>query len=277
MKNVVIIPNSAKDSGLSVTTALVKKLSELGIVTYIEEKYPIFGAVNYREFPAKADLIVVVGGDGSVIDASKYAVSLGIPLVGVNLGKVGYLSEIDPKSLDILDALATGDCFITEKMLLTVDSNGVSESVYAVNDVVISHSDCIGISSFSLRDSLGNSLEYRADGIIFATPQGSTAYSLSSGGPVVAHDVDSILVTPVCTHSFFNRSVLFNSSEVLSVKNTGERDLNVCIDGRVTGVLGAGKSCSVKRADRTLKMLTFSKNSMFTGLFKKMSILEGFK
>lgn len=277
MKNVVIIPNATKDPGLTVTAALVNKLSRMGINVYIKDEYNVLGAHPYSELPPNSELIVVVGGDGSVIDASRLAVERGIPLVGVNLGKVGYLSEIDPGALDVLDALATGDYVITDKMLLSVSTDGWTGQTLAVNDVVISHSDCIGISTFRLEDSVGNSLNYRADGIIFATPQGSTAYSLSSGGPVVAHDVDSILVTPVCTHSFFDRSVIFNSRELLTVTNIGERGLNICIDGRVSAVLTPGSSCSVKRADASLKMLTFSRNSMFTGLFKKMSILEGFK
>ena len=273
MKNIVIIPNVNKDVGLLVTASVVKKLMALGFNVYLEngEQY---GAISYAVFPSCAELIIVVGGDGSVIDASRLAVNHDIPLVGVNLGKVGYLSEIDPRELSVLDLLLNKEYSIENKMLLSLDR---AENIYAVNDVVISHSDCIGISSFKIEDSLGNSLGYRADGVIIATPQGSTAYSLSSGGPVVAHDVRSILVTPVCTHSFFNRSVLFNSTEVITVTNTGDRDLNIAIDGRVCSVLGAGESCRVGTAMQSLKMLTFSKNSMFSGLFKKMSILEGFK
>ena len=277
MKNVVVIPNAAKDPELAVTSALVSKLCDMGVNVHIKDCYNVRGAISYSDLPSAAELIMVVGGDGSVIDASRLAVERDIPLVGVNLGRVGYLSEIDPCALDVLDALKSGSYFITEKMLLSVSTDGWEGYSYAVNDVVISHSDCIGISTFRLQDSVGNSLSYRADGIILATPQGSTAYSLSSGGPVVAHDVDSILATPVCTHSFFDRSVLFNSKEVLVVTNTGEGNLNICIDGRVSTVLTPGAACNVRRADVTLKMLSFSKNSMFTGLFKKMSILEGFK
>ena len=158
MKKTVIIPNPDKDLGLSVTAAVVKKLKALDITPCIDERYTVCGATTYRNFPGDADLVVVVGGDGSVIDASRYAIDLGIPLVGVNLGKVGYLSEIDPNGIDVLDAIISGEYYVTDKMLLTLESGGVSDTVYAVNDVVISHRDCIGISSFELWDSVGNSL-----------------------------------------------------------------------------------------------------------------------
>ncbi len=281
MKNIVIIPNPKKDIDLAVTARLINKLSSIGMTAYIDSKYDIdTDAVRYSDFPSFADLIIVVGGDGSVIGASAAAVSHGIPLLGVNLGKVGYLAEVDPDGLDILDSLSTGDYRIIEKMLLSVSptSDTAGESVqYSVNDIVISHSTNMGLCSFRLEDSSGNTLGYRADAIIFATPQGSTAYSFSAGGPVLAHDVESILVTPVCPHSFFNRSVLFNAAERLTVTNTDTAPLLVSIDGRAYSSILPGECCVVERADRTLEVLTFSQNSMFTELFNKMNILEDIK
>ena len=102
----------------------------------------------------------------------------------------------------------------------------------------------------------------------------STAYSLSAGGPVLAHDVDGILLTPVCPHSFFDRSVLFNSGERIRVTNLGDDVLNVSVDGRALMRLGYGEDCTVFKSDRALRMLSFSKNSMFKRLFKKMSLSE---
>lgn len=279
MKKVVIIPNPQKDVGLSLTAKLISQLSSLGMEVLVDGNLGITGSARcYTDFPGDAELIVVVGGDGSVIDASRLAVENDIPILGVNLGRVGYLSEVDPNALGTLDRLSSGEYSIKEKMLLTVDTGDVRRgAVYAVNDIIVSHGEYLGISEFRLEDSCGNSLEYRADGVIVATPQGSTAYSFSSGGPVLAHDVEGMLVTPVCPHSFFNRSVLFNSSELLSVRNTGAYPMNIAVDGRKYAELMPGVACRISCAGRRIKMLTFSENKMFTELFKKMSITEGLK
>lgn len=279
MNRIIIMPNPQKDVGFSVARMVADRLKSIGMQVFIDEKLgvDVGGVQRYSNIPC-ADLIIVIGGDGSVIDASRYAIEQDIPLLGVNLGRVGYLSEVDPADLEILERLSTGEYSVKEKMLLTVESkpNGVSE-VYAVNDVIVSHGEYLGISEFRLEDSCGNSLEYRADGVIIATPQGSTAYSFSSGGPVLAHDVEGILVTPVCPHSFFNRSVLFNSSEMLSVQNIGAYPMNIAVDGRKYAPLMPRETCYIRCASQRIKMLTFSENKMFTELFKKMNITEGLK
>ena len=279
MQRIVIIPNPVKDAELSVTLKLIAKLSDLGMTAYISRCYGnISDRVSfYDEFPSDAELIVVVGGDGSVIDASRAAVEHDIPIVGVNLGRVGYLSEVDPGALDLFDRLVDGSFGVKEKMLLSICSDRGEDQVYAVNDVTVSRGGYLGIAEFNLSDSCGNSLGYRADGVVFATPQGSTAYSFSSGGPVVAHDVEGILVTPICPHSFFNRSVIFNSSETLSVTNNGTYPMNIMVDGRKHKELGPNEVCRIRCADRRIKMLVFSENSMFTELFKKMNVTEGLK
>ena len=280
MKRIVIIPNPQKDKELSVTRAVAEQLIGLGFSVFIDEKAGASGLpdVDCDAADFIADLIVVVGGDGSVIDASRYAVNADIPMLGINLGKVGYLSEVDPDALGILERLVRGEYSVKEKMLLTVEAgHSLRGGIYAVNDVIVSHGEYLGISEFSLEDSCGNSLAYRADGVIVSTPQGSTAYSFSSGGPVLAHDVEGILVTPVCPHSFFNRSVLFNSKETLTVTNTGRYPMNIAVDGRKYAELMPGEHCRIGKADRRIKMLTFSENKMFTELFKKMSVTEGLK
>ena len=283
MRTVVIIPNLKKDSSLTVTEKVAKKLRSLGMRVLLDEKYKeysITGVEYYNDLPA-ADLIVVIGGDGSVIAASAFAVRADIPILGVNLGKVGYLTEVEPDALSVLDGLVKGEYFVEDKLLLSVECKRGGE-IYttdslAVNDVVISHNEFLGIADFKVENSLGDCVKYRADGIILATPQGSTAYSLSAGGPIISHDLDSIIVTPVCPHSFFNRSIVFSANERLKVTNDGESDLNVSIDGRLFTVLNKGDECTIYAAERKMKMITFSENNMFSTLFRKMRILEDIK
>ncbi len=277
MKRAVIVPNANKDIGLAVTSAVIARLISLGIMPYVKAGLRLDGAVEYEIFPADCELIIVIGGDGSVIDASELSIENDVPIIGVNLGKVGYLSEVEPSELDVFEKLSTGEYEISQKMLLEVAGAEDSRHRYAVNDIVFSHSNYLGIAEFGLCDSIGNQINYRADGVIFSTPQGSTAYSLSAGGPVVAHDVDGILVTPVCPHSFFNRSVMFNSGEVITVCNYSDDTLNISIDGRLGITIEKNGICTVKRSEKCLKMLTFSKNSMFSNLFRKMKIMEDIK
>ena len=277
MKRFVIIPNTVKDKGFAVTDKVVNKLVSLGGTVYVKNDVGYNGqeACLYDVMPDDVDLIVIVGGDGSVIDASVTAIEKDVPVLGINLGKVGYLTEVEVDNLDVLDKLVTGDYTVTEKMLLTVELDGADTPCerYAVNDITISRDSFVHIADVGVEDSIGNVLNIRADGLILATPQGSTAYSFSAGGPILAHDVASILLTPVSPHSFFNRSVIFNSSEVIKITNSGDTPLNVFVDGRCIGDLNSGLSCRVKKADKSFKVLTFTKNSMFSSLFRKMRVL----
>ena len=284
MTHIVIIPNINKDYELSVTKNLAEKLLTFGAEVYIESKFKWAvpsSVTGYEAFPEFAELIIVVGGDGSILDASVIAIERNIPILGVNLGKVGYLSEVEPDNLDILSGIFLGKFSIEEKMLLCV--NHVSDRVVhkaerlAVNDVIISHDTFLGIADFTLENSVGDCVKYRADGLILSTPAGSTAYSLSAGGPIVSHDIDSIVATPICPHSFFNRSIIFKATEKIRLRNISKTVLNVSIDGRYFTNLSAGEECQIQMAEKKLKVLTFSENNMFSTLFKKMRILEDIK
>lgn len=280
MKNIAIISNKSRDRSYAVTREVYLRLSAMGFVCWLDGSAAesILGAAGFDTLPDGTDLVIVVGGDGSMLDASVQAIPRNIPMLGVNLGKVGYLTEVDPKDLDLLSCLLSGEYRIEEKMLLSAEvrRGDVTERIdrRAVNDVVISHDSFLGIAELLVEDSERNALSYRADGLVVATPQGSTAYSLSSGGPIVAHDVDGIILTPVSPHSFFNRSVILNADDVLTVTNTGRGEVNVSIDGRLFARLAEGDACVIRRAEERVKVLTFAGNSMFTNLFKKMRILE---
>ena len=281
MKNIVIVPNQSKDKCLAVSSAVAKLLKSCGATVFVEKGYCTdldSCAIQVDSVPKNAELIIVVGGDGSVIDASVMAVELDIPILGVNLGNLGYLAEVEVSELELLTRLFSGEYTIEEKMLLSVavtTDSGVTESQrLALNDVIISHETYVGLAELSLKNSHDSEVKYRADGLILATPVGSTAYSLSAGGPIVAHDIDSILVTPICPHSFFNRSVIFNPTEQITVSNNGENDLNVTVDGRLFAKLSSEQSCKVKASEKRVKMLTFTENNLFATLFGKMRKIE---
>lgn len=281
MKSIVIIPNKLKDTDFSVSCKVAQFLTSRGASLFIEEKYgtDLSGyATVCHDIPNEAELIVVIGGDGSIIDASVPAIEHDLPVIGVNLGNVGYLAEIEPCNINQLERLFSGDYSIEEKMLLSVALVRRGEQIesdrFALNDVIISHETYLGLAELSLTDTNGATVKYRADGLILSTPVGSTAYSLSAGGPILSHDIDSILATPICPHSFFNRSVIFNPSEQLVICNNGKDTLNITVDGRLFAELGENEHCIVKAADKRFRMVTFNSGNMFSTLFGKMKRYE---
>ena len=282
MKKIIIIPNANKNGVYDASKQVAEIVSKNGAKAYIDERYAkeyenLF--YTYKEFPDDADLIIVIGGDGSVIDASVLAVEYDVPILGINLGNLGYLAEVEPESISILGKLFSGEYTIEEKMLLTsekisLDKTRTKASRLAVNDVIVSHESYLGVAEFMLITNDNENVKYRADGMIFSTPAGSTAYSLSAGGPVVDHGINSILVTPICPHSFFNRSIIFNENSHLLIRNTGKSSLKISIDGRLFDVLEIGEECRVSKSDKKLKMLAFNENNMFSTLFSKMKKIE---
>jgi NAD+ kinase len=281
VKNILVIPNTLKDTDLSVTSRVIEKLTEFGMTALVSAEFSgrFDGKIEYfTSLPLSAELVLVIGGDGSVIDASRIAIELDIPLLGVNLGNLGYLSEVETDELDILKKLADGDYIVDDKMLLEVilgKSGKVSKAQrLAVNDIIVSHSEYLGIADICLENSMNEAVKYRADAVILATPAGSTAYALSSGGPIISHNLDSITATPVSPHSFFNRSIVYSANEEIKVSNIGSYSIKVSIDGRFFDSLEKGDFCIVKKSDKRFKMLTFSANNMFTTLFNKLKILS---
>ncbi len=284
MKNIFLIPNINKDKDLTVSKLVAKRLTDGGAAVYINNKYKSYidsSARTVDEIPDAIDLFIVVGGDGSILDASCEAITRKIPILGINLGKLGYLSEVDVEDLEVLDRIFSGEYAIEEKMLLEVahkkDNELVVSERLAVNDIIISHDTFLGIAEFRLVRRDGERVKYRADGIIFSTPVGSTAYSLSAGGPIVSHGIDSILVTPIAPHSFFNRSIIFSADEELKIINDSKTELKISVDGRLFSALSGGEECIVKTSENKLKVLTFNQNNTFSTLFKKMRILEDIK
>ena len=285
MKKAILLPNSLKDVDLKVTKAVAERLISIGILPYISAQFIkciVRGVSFYKEIPDDADIIIVVGGDGSMIEASRIALSLGLPLLGVNLGKVGYLAEVEPDNLDALTALVTGEYRIDEKMLLStdkIDVNGNMTSIdhLAVNDVVLSHESFLGICDFNITSDRGDHVQYRADAVIVSTPAGSTAYSLSAGGPIISHDLDVIMVNPVCPPSFFNRAIVYNPDDKITITNTGDGALNLSIDGRFYDTVLPGEMCIVYRSNSRIKILNLSKSNLFSTLSKKIRLLRDFE
>ena len=285
MKNIVIMPNSYKDTGYELTRAVIRELQKHGGRIYLSEALrrdiPLRGIHYYDgSLPKEADMILVIGGDGSVLDAAVYAIGADLPLLGINLGRLGYLAELNTDEIGQLSRLFDDDFEIREHITFAVSLVRGGEEMHlvrnAVNDVVISQASGEGLSEILLDDGAGNHFTYLADGIIVATPLGSTAYSLSAGGPVVDASLEAFCVTPICAHSFFSRSILFPPDYTITLKNCSERDgmMRISLDGGDSYMLAPGEYARICRSEKKLRMLTLKKQSALGILCEKMQLLN---
>ena len=284
MEKIILIPNPYKDKGYRIARRVIYHLRQKGAEVYVSEEHKSLvwdEAQTYSTPPKDAALCIVMGGDGSVLDAAPLAIELNIPLLGVNLGRLGYLSTLEPDRLSLLDRLFNGKFKVKDNMLLSAavhkaNGNELKINRLSVNDIVICHDQNFGLADISLLDNAGNTINYRADGMIVATPAGSSAYSLSAGGPLVESGVDAFCVTPICSHSFFNRSILFSASTSITLKNNSERgqELALLIDGRICEKLLPGDEAQITVSKSKLKMIYFSDNGMLNTLWRKMEAAE---
>ena len=278
MKKIILVPNAQKDIGCKVSMQIAERLASIGIGVLAEEKYLSMLPKSVLLYNGKSDgaeLVIVVGGDGSVLDASQLAIDLDIPILGVNLGNLGYLAELETSELDLLSRLASGDYKIENKMLLTVRKHtaygDLVSSRYAVNDIILSHDTFVGIAELSLTDSFGESIKYRADGIILSTPAGSTAYSLSAGGPVLEPQTNNMIISPICPHSLFSRSLVLDGNSVINVTClNGYDDTYISVDGRQPLLISSDNKITISRAKHTAKIININNMSFYDVLSKKL-------
>ncbi|MEE1017563.1 MAG: NAD(+)/NADH kinase [Ruminococcus sp.] len=220
------------------------------------------------------DIAVTVGGDGTIIHAAKYAACADKPLIGVNVGRLGFAADLDVEDIGALKRLLSGD-YVTENRILLdieVQSKGPSKHYLAVNDAVVAHGQLSKIVDLSLCLNGEEISKYRADGILFSTPTGSTAYSLSAGGPIISPQMDCILMTPVCPHSLFSRSVLFDGESTLSVSAKIPEGCSclLTVDGEVNINIAEGDRVIVRKSGRSLKLISINKLNFYRKLNQKL-------
>lgn len=278
MKKIALITNLTRDKDLIHTKNVAESLCDFGVqiftnvenienTTYIESVDEIF---------ENADVAVVLGGDGTLLNTSKYAYKYGVPLLGYNIGNLGFLVELEKGEKSEFSRLFSGEYEIENRMMLCAkvirDGKEIFESV-ALNDVVISRGSTPKMVHLKLEVDKNEVSDYYSDGIIVATPTGSTAYSLSAGGPVAAPNLDVIIITPVCPHTVTSRPVVVSDkSEVaLTVDIYHNEDVVVMCDGETGINLESGDKVVVVRADKSTKLIRFGKKSFFDVLQQKLS------
>lgn len=221
-----------------------------------------------------SDVAITVGGDGTIIHNAKFAAMYSKPLIGVNMGRVGFVAGIEGHELNELLKILDKNYKTQRRMLLSVEhKRGDSITKYvAVNEIIIARDTLDSVIDVSVALNNEHIINYRADGMIFATPTGSTAYSLSAGGPVIEPDMDCILLTPICPHSLSSRQVVFSSESVLTatVDNASVRSCYLIIDGQHNIKIEENDEIIISKSDLELELLILKEKNFYTLLNEKL-------
>ena len=277
-----VIPNMTRENALSVTTRLLEEIKKVNCQAFMESSLSEFfqkeDYITYCESEAcieNVDMVISVGGDGSFISAAKVATRYGKPILCVNAGKLAYLACLEGDEMQLLSKVVNGDYIKEKRMMLDVwVVDKTHEILYhssCINDAVVSRSGSIRIMKLSAFCNGSPLIEYMADGAIVSTPTGSTAYSLSAGGPIVDPCVESILLTPVCSHSVFSRSIVLGGNSVLELTHDNSGEAILSCDGQAPVLVPEGAKVIVKRSYKNVEFVKIKQDTFIEILNKKIS------
>ncbi len=277
MIKIAIVPNIKKDEKLKITKELAGFLDGRAKL-YMNKEYENSGiSASFQDnIYDDADLIIVLGGDGTILRAASHAIKRDIPIMGVNLGRIGFMTEIEADKLEsAINRLLEGDYSIEERMMMSVETikkNGDSSIYCAMNDAVISkpNSQMIALDLYRKGEKVN---AYLADGLVVATPTGSTGYSLSAGGPVADPTMEMFIATPICAHSLSSRATILTADNNIEVKfiKGGSNEAVVTIDGQDREKLECGESIFIRKYDKKVKLVRMEKKSFYDVLTSKLS------
>lgn len=274
MKRIALLPNPEKDKDYKYSYKILSFLQKLGFVVMSLNENMAFKdknviLTNMNDLLSNCDCIITLGGDGTILHLAGLAAPFNIPILGVNLGKVGYMAELEFNEIDELKRLLTGEYNIENRMMLCISlyrNKELHSSHYALNDAVISKGAISRIIDINVFSNSRRLLLYRADGLIVSTPTGSTAYSMSAGGPILEPDSEAYILTPICPYSLSSKPIVFShkSQIEITLSNLKDKDAVLTIDG--------GKFLNIFENDRII----IKKSEYYTKLIKlkNMSFYE---
>jgi len=232
--------------------------------------------VAAEDIPARAEMVVVLGGDGTLISTARIIGERDIPILGVNLGSLGFLTEIALDELyPALEKCLAGDFRVSERIMLraVVERDGKETASHLVlNDVVINKGALARIVDLKTKVDAFDLATFKADGLIISTPTGSTGYSLSAGGPIVNPSMNCIVITPICPHTLTNRPIVIHDGSVvdITVSSLDDEDIYLTLDGQVGLELRSGDRIRVSRASHTAKLVMSEERDYFAVLRTKL-------
>jgi len=270
-----------KDVGLVKTRKVAGILTSLGAELYMDSAYEQFGGISgvcylpHDEVFSRAQGILVLGGDGTLLRVSVAAVAHSLPLLGINLGKMGFLTEVEGDEESLFAKLVNDEYTIEPRMMIKgvlQKADGRGAEFHALNDIVVSRGAFSRI--MTLRVSVDGKFmdAYNADGLIISTPTGSTAYSLSAGGPIIEPSAQAISITPICPHALRSRSVVVTAERTVTVELTGEHKggMYVSVNGNNGGELLRGETLTVSKSPLCTNLIRINNRDFYDILHKKL-------
>ncbi len=274
MKKIALIVNFDKPNAQTVANSLIKLLStKAEVYSSPEDASRLEGVIpkEEKELFTLCPVVAVLGGDGTIIEAAKKCAEYKSILVGINIGNLGYLSTIESTNLSTAaDILTSDDISYDNRYMLCVkiySKDNLTATYHALNEVVLSRTDASKLMDITAYSSGETVCHYRADGIIVATPTGSTAYSLSAGGPVVSPDADAMLLTPICPHMLRARCIVL-PPKLLTLKS--EALSTVSIDGQIFSSLHKDDYITVEKSPYSARLVRSKDTSFYDILQKKL-------
>lgn len=275
--NIAVIFNDQKDNDFEnirvIINTLLKFNASVRMTKHRSENFGEFKITflhSLEDLINSSDVILAIGGDGTIMHTAKLAAEFNKPVLGINSGLLGFMASIEKNQTDKLWALVNGNYKISNRMMLEIKYK--DSKFFALNDVVINRAPDSQIVDYKIYKLSESVCGYRADGIIVATPTGSTAYSLSAGGPIVQPDMNCMIITPVCAHSLYARSMVLNSDEPITVEYNFKNDSKVfiTIDGQVCFSDSMNGKLEIKKSNLFAKFIVLEQNSFYKNIDKKL-------
>lgn len=283
MKKAALIVNLDKKEAFTVAERAVEWFEKRN-KSYLIEKHAAFqlakeqNQADYEKMKKEADYIIIIGGDGTFLHSSQHFIGSDVPLLGINVGHLGFLTDVETDELlKALEMISSDNFKIEKRMMLKTEhySQGKKLSTnYALNDYVINRdpdSQMLEIKLF-INNELVN--KFRGDGLIVATPTGSTAYSLSAGGPIInPHKIKATLITPICAHNLHLRPMIISKEEEIRIKvDSDGRSVKGCADGRRKDEIIPGDEIKITGAAEELSIIKLPDRTFYTIIKEKMNL-----
>lgn len=276
-----VFPNLNNNGVSELAFDVIKILTDGGADVYVQNEYkPIFKSTkakfeNFDKAMSLCDCAIAIGGDGTTLNIAKKAAFLNKSALGINAGRLGFMSGIERDELSLLTKLINKEYIIDERAMLkaTIEKDGeVLSSHHCLNDIVVSRGNFARLIDVTITCDGRSVSNMRSDGVIISTPTGSTAYSMAAGGPVVSPEADCIIETPICPHSLMDRSIIFSADKELIV--TANNDQNnspiMTVDGQEAVNLTPGCQIYIKKSDITTKLIKLKPENFYEVLNKKI-------
>jgi NAD+ kinase len=271
---VAVVPNLSRNRAVYYTRKLIQKLRKLEIIVFMKSEFQstfpnqkIVLFSNTAEMIRSCDIIIAVGGDGTIIHCARNAAAAEKPILGINIGRLGFIAGLESDEMNCLEKLTNGDYTIENRMMLDVcvDLAEKQKRFTAFNDAVLARGTLSRILDFKVRLDEAKVCDYRADGLIVSTPTGSTAYSLSAGGPIIDPQMNCLLLSPICPHSLLNRPVVFGPDAKLSVHphSDYESEIILTIDGEIFLKIPDGTKVEFSKSRGIVKILKLKNNNFY--------------